>query len=173
MENLKASTSKPWYSGGKYQTEFNKMTKELMPDSGDSDTYIGQIITSLNRLLYDYFNNGNCNVTDYKMTQEEEWSDEEVDEDGEVIKESEKICEEEGDLVITGFYQKLFDTLTGISPEIANLVSKIEQFCCEDWYRIKGQFEDRHIEMYNLLVDLCMEAILTSKVEDKPMAERY
>lgn len=173
MENLKASTSKSWYSEGKYETEFHKMTKELMPSSGDADTYIGQIITSLNRLCYDYYNNGNCNITDYEVTREEEWSDEVLDEGGEVIEESELINEEEGDRVITDFYQKLFNTLAEISPAIANLVSKIEQFCREDWYSSKEQFADYHTEMYNLLVDICMEAILNGVIVDKPMTKRY
>lgn len=161
------------YSEGKYETEFREMTEKLMPDSGDSDTLVGQILISLNRLSYEYHNNGNGNVTDYVVTRDEEWSEEITDEDGEVIQESEIISDEEGDYVISDFYQSLFDTLKDISTDVKKVVEAIEFFCCLGEISHSFQFSEENKSKYNLLIDLCMEAILTGKIEDKVMPKRY
>jgi hypothetical protein len=157
---IKASTTRSYYSEGKYETEFREMTEKLMPDSGDSDTLVGQILTSLNRLSYDYYNNGNGNITDYVVTRDEEWSDE-------------IISDEEGDYVISDFYQSLFDTLKDISSDVQKIVEDIENFCCLGEISHSFQFSEENKSKYNLLIDLCMEAILTGKIEDKVMPKRY
>jgi hypothetical protein len=136
------------------------MSEKLMPDSGDSDTLVGQILTSLNRLSYDYYNNGNGNITDYVVTIDEEWSDE-------------IISDEEGDYVISDFYQSLFDTLKDISSDVQKIVEDIENFCCLGEISHSFQFSEENKSKYNLLIDLCMEAILTGKIEDKVMPKRY
>lgn len=54
---------KYWNQQGKYQTEFNQLSEQLMPAMGAAESLAGELIRSANRLYYDAFNNGFCNNT--------------------------------------------------------------------------------------------------------------
>jgi hypothetical protein len=48
---------------GKFQTEFDQMTKVLIPAVGPCDTTAGEMLRSVTRLAYDLYNNGMGNNT--------------------------------------------------------------------------------------------------------------
>jgi hypothetical protein len=51
-----------WNHQGKFQKEFDEIIK-LMPGYGNSDVLAGELIRSVNRLAYDFYNNGMGNNT--------------------------------------------------------------------------------------------------------------
>ena len=51
-----------WDGNGLYQEEYDKLYTELVPDRGMANTLHGQLILSVNRLGWDYWNNGYCNA---------------------------------------------------------------------------------------------------------------
>ena len=53
-----------WNKQGAYQKESDKLFKKLVPDTGEAETVHGELIRSMSRLYYDYFNNGNGNAVD-------------------------------------------------------------------------------------------------------------
>lgn len=60
--------SKYWNNQGRYQAEFDRYTKQLMPASGHADTVAGELVRSVNRIYYDAFNNDFCNNTSGALT---------------------------------------------------------------------------------------------------------
>lgn len=53
-----------WNKKGKYQDDFDRLYKELVPEFGESDTLNGEILRISSYLYYDFFNNGGCNSWD-------------------------------------------------------------------------------------------------------------
>ena len=58
----KAGADIYWAEKGKHQAELNRITA-LVPDSGPAETLEGELLRSVTRLYYDYYNNGMCNNT--------------------------------------------------------------------------------------------------------------
>lgn len=56
-----------WNDNGAYQEEYDVFYKELVPSRGEADTIHGEMIRATSRLLYDFCNNGNCNVRDFEQ----------------------------------------------------------------------------------------------------------
>jgi len=52
-----------WNNQGKFQAEYDRMVEELMPASGNCATVAGEMIRSVSRLGYDFYNNGMGNNT--------------------------------------------------------------------------------------------------------------
>lgn len=52
-----------WNHKGKFQAEYDRMVDELMPAMGACDTVAGELIRSVSRLGYDFYNNGMGNNT--------------------------------------------------------------------------------------------------------------
>lgn len=57
---------KYWQGKGKYQAEFESITKDLVPNAGPADTENGELIRLLGNVLYDFGNNGGCNLDSSK-----------------------------------------------------------------------------------------------------------
>lgn len=51
-----------WNGNGKFQKEFDKLYKELVPSSGRAKTLRGEVLRAANKLYYERFNNGNGNA---------------------------------------------------------------------------------------------------------------
>ena len=52
-----------WNSNGKFQTQYQELYSNLVPDSGKCDTLEGELIRSLCKVYYDFYNNQMCNNT--------------------------------------------------------------------------------------------------------------
>ncbi len=48
---------------GRYQSEYQQLYDDLVPDSGHCETTAGELIRSAGRLSYDFYNNGMTNNT--------------------------------------------------------------------------------------------------------------
>lgn len=53
-----------WNGNGKFQKEFDKLYKELVPSSGRAKTLRGEVLRAANKLYYERFNNGNINAVE-------------------------------------------------------------------------------------------------------------
>jgi len=51
-----------WGETGAYQEEYDTLWKELVPPSGKAKTKHGELLRCASRLMYEYCNNGNCNL---------------------------------------------------------------------------------------------------------------
>jgi len=50
-----------WNGTGKYQKEYKRLHKKLVPLSGVADTLEGELLRTLGRVYNEVFNNGGCN----------------------------------------------------------------------------------------------------------------
>lgn len=48
---------------GKFQKEYDELNDKLVPAMGKCDTLEGELLRAIDRIYYDYYNNGNCNNT--------------------------------------------------------------------------------------------------------------
>ena len=55
-------SAKYWNKTGKYSQILDAKWNELVPDSGEAETEIGELIRSFGRINYEMFNNGCCNM---------------------------------------------------------------------------------------------------------------
>lgn len=55
-----------WNNRGKYQSEFDSLYEKLVPEIGIAPTENGELLRQASNLYYEYYNNGNMNVLDYK-----------------------------------------------------------------------------------------------------------
>ena len=53
-----------WDNDGKYQEQYNKAWKQLIPASGEAEDGLPEALRAISRIGYDYYNNGFCNLWD-------------------------------------------------------------------------------------------------------------
>ena len=59
----KVDTSKTyWDNEGKWQEQYNKAWKQLIPMSGEAEDGWPEALRAISRIGYDYYNNGFCNL---------------------------------------------------------------------------------------------------------------
>ena len=51
-----------WDNEGKYQAQYDKAWKKLIPASGDAEDGLPEALRAISRIGYDYYNNGFCNL---------------------------------------------------------------------------------------------------------------
>ena len=51
-----------WDNEGKYQAQYNRAWKQLIPASGEAEDGLPEALRAISRIGYDYFNNGFCNL---------------------------------------------------------------------------------------------------------------
>ena len=51
-----------WDNEGKYQAQYNKAWKQLIPASGEAKDGLPEALRAISRIGYDYYNNGFCNL---------------------------------------------------------------------------------------------------------------
>ena len=56
-----------WDGNGVYQAELQRLTNKFMPASGRAKNYIAEVVRAVNRLYYEFCNNGNCNALDCQV----------------------------------------------------------------------------------------------------------
>lgn len=72
-----------WNNKGVYQTELDELNKQI-PVRGAADTLNGELVRAINRLYYDYCNNGNSNACNVRVEEvycgwiEGEYEEEEI-----------------------------------------------------------------------------------------------
>lgn len=61
---LSTPTNTYWNGKGANQQEFIRLSNKFMETSGSSQTLNGEVIRAINRLYYEFCNNGNCNAVE-------------------------------------------------------------------------------------------------------------
>ena len=61
MSNVDTSETY-WDNNGKYQEQYNKAWKQLIPASGEAEDGWPEALRAISRIGYDYYNNGFCNL---------------------------------------------------------------------------------------------------------------
>ena len=56
------TTQAYWDNNGKYQEQYNKAWKQLIPASGEAKDGLPEALRAISRIGYDYYNNGFCNL---------------------------------------------------------------------------------------------------------------
>lgn len=165
-----------WGGNGAYQDTFDVLYSELVPDQGQSKTIHGELIRCSNRLIYDYNNNGNCNVIEVEAEYEEcdcyvccgTGNVEEYDEDDNSVGVTCDECggsgtydeEVEGETFINPYYKDMIEFL---SNNLVNnkVVDKLERFLLT--YGTNYNFGDGEQKYYNDLMDEVMYQVLTTE----------
>lgn len=84
---------KYWNGEGKHQSLHSLYFATLVPDFGEADTPEGEALRAINRIYYDVYNNGACNIFE---------TEEVYDDDGNYE------CDE---FTLYGFYEDFFDEI--------------------------------------------------------------
>jgi len=147
-----------WNENGVYNNEYHELYKKLVPDMGEAETIEGELIRSVSRLYWDYFNNGNCNVREeifHTCSHCSGYGEVEtvydIDDEGNDIIEYETCPECDGDgevlerVIISDYYKHFFDLIKEEVVEARPTLSEIEN-------EIKGDNEEFG-NMYETLVD--------------------
>lgn len=139
MENLTTTTSY-WDGNGKYQSDFDRLFKELVPESGNAETIEGEALRAINYLSYDFFNNGNGNLFDSTEIEEEEEEDYYIFE-------------------LTDYAQNFLNTLRDFIDY--KLVDKLEANIIR--VGCKPSFNQEEINIYNDVMNAVIEKIKSKK----------
>lgn len=157
METLETKSVSYWGNTGTYQSEFDSLTKELMPRSGEAETLEGELIRIANRFYYDYCNNGNMNILEIEY-ETEEYNTGELDEDGDEIWEEEE-TELEG--YITEYYDMMLRLVKREIPNSEHIVISLETLICEMEHNCN--FNQSEYDIYNAFIDMIVEHVLSKE----------
>ena len=86
-----------WNHEGAYNEEYKRLHEEMVPDSGRSESYQGEVIRAVSRMYYEYYNNGNCNACQ-EIPSKPYWEMEDED-------------DMEYDTVVSEFYQEFIEII--------------------------------------------------------------
>ena len=168
METIKRTVvgKSYWKNEGAYQAELDELNKQ-MPLKGAAETLNGELVRAINRLYYDYCNNGNMNACVLKIEEVETgWEDE----DGNMEYEEEETRE------WNHYYEKFYDLilntiecyLTGNErQEFIKAMSKLEDMVIG----YEPGFSDEEMHVYDTVTDFVVWYVLNH--EDKPLPEYY
>ena len=156
---MKTKKNSYWDKTGKFQKQFDKLTEELMPDSGDSDTLHGQLITACNRIAYDYYNNGFCNT--YEQV-DNYWLDSMNYADGDHFEP-------------TQFYKDLINLIrTHVKDEkINDVMDFIEEAMGPETYELYEEEGKKLESNLNEMIDIVTENIIKKKIKNIPLPKKY
>lgn len=179
-----------WEGKGVYQAELDRLTKKFMPTSGRARNYIGEVIRAINRLYYEFCNNGNCNALDCE-TIPGEWvecsrcagvgyTEEEYD-DGEVCAEECPDCGGDG-----GYYEEDEEEYS-LNKFFGNFIELLNQFFSERnasdgivaLNGVKSIIENQYapiavnIHTYDSLIDNVVWLVLQEEDNESPIPSWY
>ena len=157
-----------WSNNGVYQKQFDELYKKFVPASGEADTIHGEMIRAVNRLTYDFCNNGNCNVLEYEQdTCEECGGSGYIDNDDEDGIEDCYCCDgegtEQGEIIIDEYYGDMLHFLEVNMKETKSL-DRLMNFVLDDSLGYgKYSFDDKQMKIYNDLTDEVMFQVLNTE----------
>lgn len=118
---------KYWNEEGKYQKLHAKYWAELVPDFGEAETPEGEALRAINRIYYDVYNNGACNIFE---TEEVYDDDDNYDYD---------------EYTLSRFYEDFFDTVhyfTGDGASVHALIGMCKRCAQGYWPKEIGETLD-------------------------------
>lgn len=156
-------TSHYWDEDGAWKKEFDELTKE-MPVTGSAETLNGELVRAINRLYWDYCNNGNGNAAEVTTTSG--WDDD----------------EEEEEIGWNDYYKKFFDIIVKTADDVENELTQSEakeiataletiNHMVTNYGYISDEFGDNNMHAYDVLTDFVCWYCLNHT--DKPLPTWY
>lgn len=192
MKNLNLSELNQhyWNNNGANEEEFKRLTEKFMKPEGCSDNLVGEVVRAINRLYYEYCNNGNCNAMNVEEIEGEwiecphcggtgyrEWDGEECDDccgEGGYHEESEY------DYYLTPFYENFLkiirhyfwyfckdDNREKALEAIDDLKRVIEEMGTE------ADFSDEYMNKYDKVVDYITYFVSNDEDNQTPIPAWY
>lgn len=187
---LSAPNQHYWNNEGAQQKEMDRLTEKFMPAKGCAENFTGEVVRAINRLYYEFCNNGNCNALDCETTPGEwvecsrcggvGYTKEEYD-DGEVCAEECPDCDGEG-----GYYEE-DECEYSLNEFFGNFIKLIRQYfeqknCKEgievidDVQRVienNGDTTEYNMSKYDRVVDYIVWLVLNDEDNQEPIPEWY
>ena len=161
-----------WDNNGAYQKENDELWEKLVPAQGSAETLHGELIRAINRLFYEYCNNGNCNAADVHYASERDWWDrddneDDYDEDEIVDVEVSKYYGQFLDLIEKSICDKIpSEYVIGMTEDIAEVINYAPYVT-----RHSDYFNQKNMERYNVMCDMVMWYVLNT--EDRELPDWY
>lgn len=165
---LTPETGSYWNNNGAYQEEGDRLYAEMVPNSGSASTLNGELIRGINRLFYEYCNNGNCNAAIAHYASEYAYFGGEDEDDYD---------EDEIDSVeIDPFYEKFItlieDTLCEKinSKEVHAVTTRIRAIIEDGAYNpsCRCYFSEKNVNVYSRMCDMVIWYVLNTEDTELP-----
>lgn len=187
---LSAPNQHYWNSEGAQQKEMDRLTEKFMPAQGCAENFTGEVVRAINRLYYEFCNNGNCNALDCETIPgdwvecthcdgigyvEEEWDD------GTFSTAECSVCGGEG-----GYYEE-DEFEYSLNKFFGNFLNLIRHYCKSKncWEGVEAVDEvqniienranpiDVHISAYDRMVDYVVWLVLNDEDSEKAIPGWY
>jgi hypothetical protein len=157
-----------WGDNGAYQKSLEEL-RSLVPDKDKAETIHGELVRSIERLYYDYCNNGNMNCLEYDeidcpQCDGSGWDDEEAEIDCHNCMGD---CYVNDGILITNFFKQFVNFLL----EFGDANVKHQTYKLQDWmleHGLKGDFRDEYMNIYDHIVDAVVEQCITTENKLNP-----
>lgn len=161
---LTPETGSYWNHNGAYQEEGDRLYEEMVPASGSAATLNGELIRGINRLTYEYLNNGNCNAAEVHYVGDRFYDEDEEDPD--------EIESVEIDHYYGKFIELIEDTLpnkinaTEVHAVMTEVREIIEDQCGAQY--ASQYFSSKNVNAYSRMCDLVIWYVLNTPDEELP-----
>lgn len=186
---LSALNQHYWNNEGAQQKEMDRLTEKFMPAKGCAENFTGEVVRAINRLYYEFCNNGNCNARDCKITPGE-WIEcshcggdgyTEEEYDGEVYEEECPACGGEG-----GYFEEDEEEYC-LNEFFGNFIKLIHQYFeqknCKEGIEVINDIQrviedhceptEYNISKYDRCVDYIVWLVLNDEDNQEPIPEWY
>jgi hypothetical protein len=145
-----------WSNTGMFQKEYDNLYDLHVPSSGSSNTIGGEIIRTISRIYYDYYNNGLCNLVQNVGNYNSDDSDDCVD------------CV----YTISPFYEKMIDLVYQNISSIKSL--DIKEWAIDNVYLNHDQFSDSQKVVLETWVNTVLKELIdTPNLFEKDLPDSY
>ena len=161
---LTPETASYWNNNGAYQEEGDRLYAEMVSDSGAAATLNGEPIRGINRLFYEYCNNGNCNAAEVHYVGDRFYDEDEEDPD--------EIESVEIDHYYGKFIELIEDTLpnkinaTEVHAVMTEVREIIEDQCGAQY--ASQYFSRKKVNAYSRMCDMVIWYVLNTPDEELP-----
>jgi hypothetical protein len=154
-----------WNHNGAYQEDGDRLFEELVPASGAAATLNGELIRGINRLYYEYLNNGNCNACEVTHIGDHGWWDEETEDPDEIES-----------VEIDAYYGKFLDLISTslenriVAREVQPLMSRVREIIENAAYDmpIRVYLSKENDNAYSRMCDLVIWYVLNTPDSELP-----
>lgn len=154
-----------WNHNGAYQKEGDELFEKMVPASGAAETLNGELIRGINRLYYEYLNNGNCNACEVTRVGDHGWWDEETEDPDEIES-----------VEIDAYYGKFLDLISTslkrriVAREVEPLLSRIREIIENAAYDMPAHvyFSKENVNVYSRMCDLVIWYVLNTPDSEIP-----
>ena len=142
-----------WNHTGAYQEEGERLFEEMVPSMGAASTLNGELIRGINRLTYEYLNNGNCNAAVAHYESEHAYFGE-----------------------INPFYEKFITLIEDAlcekinSKEVHAVITRIRAIIEDGAYNpsCREYFSKANVNVYSRMADMVIWYVLNTEDTDLP-----